>query len=176
MSEQQLFFLYELAKVLASSIDLAEVTEYALDGACALLGTEQSFLYLLDEKGELLPHAGRGLTTKELEDLADFLGPGMAGRQVVAAAHPQSMAGAVLAAPLVAQDQVQGLVGVATVYERHFTRVEEERLEAVAHLMSLALENARLHDKAQRELVILRRLMQAAHRMAEGTLTPGEAA
>jgi hypothetical protein len=65
---------------------------------------------------------------------------------------------------------------VATVYARKFTPQEEERLEAVAHLVSLALENARLHDKAERELVVLRRLMQAAHKMAEGTLTPAEAA
>lgn len=176
MSEQQLYFLYELAKVLASSIDLDEVTENALDGACALLGTEQGFLYVLDDKGELRPHAGRGLSTTELEDLADFLACGVVERRAVLAAHPQSMAGTVLAAPLVAQGQAQGLLGVATVYARDFTRQEEERLAAVANLVALALENARQHDRTQRELVILRRLMQAAQKVAEGTLTPAEAA
>jgi len=175
VSEQQLYFLYELAKVLASSIDLAEVTENALDGACALLGTEQGFLYFLDDKGELCPHAGRGLSSSELENLADFLFDCLVERRTAIAAHPQSMAGTVLAAPLLVQNQVQGLLGVATVYAREFTRREEERLGAVANLVALALENARLHDKAQRELVILRRLMQAAHKMAEGTLTPEEA-
>lgn len=176
MSEQQLYFLYELAKVLASSIDLDEVTENALDGACALLGTEQGFLHFLDDKGELHPHAGRGLEGQELEDLADFLVCCVLEQRTVVAAHPQSMPGTVLAAPLVAQNQVQGLLGVATVYAREFTRQEEERLAATANLVALALENARLHDRAQRELVILRRLMQAAHKMAEGTLTPAEAA
>jgi hypothetical protein len=176
VSEQQLYFLYELAKVLASSIDLAEVTEYALDGACALLGTEQGFIYFLDDRGELRPHAGRGLNTQELENLADFLVRCVLEQRTATATHPQSMAGTVLAAPLMVQKQVQGLIGVATVYARDFTRQEEERLGAVAHLAALALENARLHDKAQRELVILRRLMHAAHKMAEGTLTPGEAA
>ncbi len=175
-SSQQLYFLYELAKVLASSINLAEVTELALDGACALLGTEQGFLYFLDEQGELAPHASRGLTTTELEGLADYLWGDIGERRPATAAHPKSMAGAVLAAPLVAHNQVQGAVGVATVYERHFTPAEKERLSAVAHLVSLALENARLHEKAQRELAILRRLMQAVHKMAEGQLTPAEAA
>lgn len=175
-SAKQLYFLYELAKVLAVSIDLQEVTELALDGACALLGTEQGFIYFLDEKGELTPHAGRGLTVGELEGLADYLWGGIGERRLVATAHPQSMVGAVLAAPLVAHNQVQGAVGVATVYERRFAADEEERLAAVAHLVSLALENARLHEKAQRELAILRRLMQAVHKMAEGRLTPAEAA
>ena len=56
---------------------------------------------------------------------------------------------------LVAHNQAAGLFGVATVYTRRFTPEEQERLASVANLASLALENARLHDRAQRELAML---------------------
>ncbi len=183
-SSRELFFLYELAKVFASSIDLAEVTEYVLDGTCALLGTEQGFIYFLDDDGALCTHAARGLSDDDLRFLAERLqpvladrpGPAVAERRALTMEHPRRAEGAVLAAPLVAHNKVQGVFGVATVYARRFTPQEQERLASVANLASLALENACLHDRAQKELAMLRRLIQAAQSIGTGEMTREQAA
>lgn len=175
-SSRELFFLYELAKVFVSSIDLAEVTEYILDGTCALLGAERGFLYFLDDAGRLQPHAVRGLDAEEQRLLVEALRPAIAERRIVGVERPFGPEGAAIAAPLVVRNQVQGLLGVATAYARRFTAQEEERLSTVANLASLALENARMHDRVQRERDILLRLIQAAQKMEAGKLTAEEAA
>jgi GAF domain-containing protein len=175
-SSRELFFLYELAKVFASSIDLAEVTEYVLDGTCALLGAEQGFIYFLDDDGALCTHAAHGLNDDDLRFLAERLRPAVAERRALTMEHPCRAEGAVLAAPLVAHNQVQGVIGVATAYARRFTPQEQERLASVANLASLALENACLHDRAQKELAMLRRLIQAAQSIGTGEMTKEQAA
>jgi GAF domain-containing protein len=173
---RDLYFLYELAKVLASSIDLAEVTEYVLDGVCALLGAEQGFIYFLDGDDGLSVHTARGLDADDLQQLAERLRPALVEHKPIAADHPRSTEGAALGAPLVAHNKAQGLIGVATVYTRRFTPQEHERLCAVSNLASLALENARLHDRAQHELATLRRLVQAAQSVGMGEMTREQAA
>jgi GAF domain-containing protein len=173
---RELYFLYELAKALAASIDLAEVTEYALDGACALLGAEQGFVYFKDDTGVLCIHAARELTDDDLRLLVGRLQPILAERQPAAIAHPSSDKGEALAAPLVAQNEDQGVIGVATAYARNFTAQEIERISAVANLASLALENARMHERAQRELAMSRRLIQAAQAMGAGAMSKEQAA
>jgi GAF domain-containing protein len=175
-SSQELFFLYELAKALAASIELGEATENVIDGTCALLGTEQGFLYTVDPTGTLVPHASRGLPEADLRALVGQVQPAVAERRALAIEHPHNPQGAILVAPLLARNAVQGLVGVGTAYARRFTPQEQERLASVAHLASLALENARMHEKVQREVAVLRRLIQAAQRMAAGQLSAEEAA
>ena len=175
-SSHELFFLYELAKAFAASIDLAEVTEYVLDGACALLGAEQGFIFFVDDDGALYTHATRGLNDDELRFLAERL-PGLtAERQAVTLEHPRHAEGAILAAPLVAHNKETGMIGVATIYTRRFTPQERARLASVANLASLALENASLHDRVQRELAMLRRLIQAAQSIGMGEMTKEQAA
>jgi len=175
-SSRELYFLYELAKAFASSIELAEVTENVLDGTCALLGTEQGFLLLVDDEGALRPHASRGLSSDALEVLSGQLGPAMSERRALLLAHPSSPEGAMLATPLLVRDRVLGLVGVSTAYSRRFSSQEEDRLAAVANLGSLAMENARMHEKVQKELALMRRLIGAAQKMEAGLLTAEEAA
>ena len=175
-SSRELFFLYELAKAFAASIDLAEVTEYVLDGACALLGAEQGFIFFVDDGGALTTHSARGLDDAELHFLAGHLPGIVAERRAVTLEHPRNAEGAILAAPLVTHNKETGMIGVATIYTRRFTLQEQERLASVANLASLALENASLHDRAQRELAMLRRLIQAAQSMGMGEMTKEQAA
>ena len=176
-SSRELFFLYELAKAFADSLDLAEVTEYVLDGACALLGAEQGFIFfVVGDGGALTTHSARGLNDDELHVLAERLQAAAAERRAVTLEHPRNAEGAILAAPLVAHNKETGMIGVATVYARRFTPQEQERLTSVANLASLALENASLHDRAQRELAMLRRLIQAAQSMGMGEMTKEQAA
>lgn len=160
-SSYELFFLYELAKVLASSIDLSEVLEYVLDGTCALLGAEQGFVSFLDGDGMLRSRASRGLTHDDLRSLSDQLRPALSERQPRATDHPSSAEGTALGTPLVTRNEVRGLLGVSTAYSREFTDKERERLTAVANLSSLALENARLYERVQHELALGRRIQQS---------------
>ncbi|MBN1484489.1 MAG: SpoIIE family protein phosphatase [Chloroflexia bacterium] len=153
-SAQELYFLYQLAKSLALSIDLDEVMEYVIDGTCALLGAEQGFCCFLDHAGRLRPHTARGLQAADLDALARPFQGALDERRPIACAHPQSAQGAVLAAPLLVRNQVQGLLGVATVYERQFSPVEQKRLTNVANLAALALDNARLYERVQQELAL----------------------
>ena len=74
-SAQELYFLYELAKVFSSSLELNEVAEYILDGTCALIGTEQGFLCSLETPAEgqlpvLTPYILREITSSTLQSLA----------------------------------------------------------------------------------------------------------
>lgn len=160
-SSQELFFLYQLAQVFASTIDLAEITEYVIDGTCALLGAEQGFLYFLDSDGVLRPHEARGLRAEELDLLAERFLPTLAEHRPIATAHPGAPEGVVLATPLVSHEEIHGLVGVATAYERQWTPQEHERLTAVANLAALALENARLYQRVQKDLALGRRIQQS---------------
>jgi GAF domain-containing protein len=175
-SSRELYFLYELAKAFAASLDLAEVTEFVLDGACALLGAEQGFIFFADEVGALTTHSARGLNDDDLHFLAERLQGVAAERRTVTLEHPRHAEGAIVAAPLIAHNKEAGMIGVATGYTRRFTPQEQERLASVANLASLALENASLHDRAQRELVMLRRLIQAAQSMGMGEMTREQAA
>ncbi len=184
-SAQELYFLYELAKVFSSSLDLNEVAEYILDGACALIGTEQGFLCRLelptpdtvtDPGGlpTLNPYTLRGVSPSTLQALTGRLQPTWNSRQGVNLSQPEAVSGEwkdLLAAPLVVRDQVHGLLGVATATARAFTHREQQRLVSVANLAALALENARLHDQIQREVQVLRRLIHAAQQVGEGRLT-----
>lgn len=200
---QELYFLYELAKVFSSSLELSEVAEYILDGACALMGTEQGILCVLEISGVSGPGAEpwsneekpaaplpesrtvlrplrlRNLSTRALEALAPCLEPVWGNRQVVTLSQRVAEADAwqdLAAAPLIVRDQVQGVLGVLTTSARAFTPREQERLASVASLGALALENARLHDQIQREVQMLRRLVQAAKEMGVGQLSVEEIA
>ncbi len=175
-SSRELFFLYELAKAFAASIDLAEVTEDVLDGTCALLGAEQGFIFFVDDDGALITHSARGLNDDELHFLVGHLPETVAERRPVTLEHPRNAEGAILAVPLVAHNPGTGMIGVATIYTRRFTPEEQERLASIANLASLALENASLHDRAQREVTTLRRLIQAAQSMGLGEMTKEQAA
>lgn len=191
-SAQELFFLYELAKVFSSSLNIDEVAEYILDGACALIGTEQGFLCelelpraaaadhapdpipLSEAQPGLRPYVLRDLSLPALQTLTPQLHPVWASRQGVYLSQTEAGSGGwkdLLAAPLIVRDQVHGILGVSTATARAFTAREQERLVSVANLGALALENARLHDQIQREVQMLRRLIQAAQQMGEGKLS-----
>jgi len=69
-----------------------------------------------------------------------------------------------------ARDQVHGVLE----FDCYRAPVYCSRIGAAgfcANLGAMALENARLHDKIQREVQMLRRLIQAAQQMGDGQLS-----
>lgn len=147
----EVYSLHELAKLLASSIELEPVVTYILDGLCGLLGTETSFLYSYEpEEGllRLLRIHGPGCDLPET--LSDTTSHWIA--QAARAQAPQIVTCGDLSLAVTAlrsHDTIQGLVGIGTRAARQFTPAEMERLVASSHLAAVALENARLHARIQ---------------------------
>ncbi len=156
----ELYFLHEMLKDFAATLDLAQVLSHVLDSACALLGTEGSFIYLYEPsegglvlRGQQGPAWGWVAKTKPTE--------GILG-QVATARQPQVMAPGDWAGlsqeqnlsgiltPLSSQEHVLGVLGIATAMSRSFRQAEVHRFLALANLASLAIENARLHESMQR--------------------------
>jgi len=165
-----LYFLHELAKLFSSSIELEAVLDYVTDGVCGLLGTEASFVYLADHAGDLHPRLVRALRRDEetFQQLKALSARVARERCPVTVAYEEPPAGlALLAVPLVARDEVQGVLGLATQSglgaartPRVFTPREVDRLAAIGNLASLAVENARLFAAVQRELATARTIQQ----------------
>ena len=67
------------------------------------------------------------------------------------------------------------MIGVTSAQARRFVPVEQERLASVAYLAGLALENARMYERSQREVTVLLDLVQTAHLMESGQLSREQA-
>ncbi len=157
-----LYFLHELAKLFSSSIELDAVLDYVTDGVCGLLGAEASFVYLADHAGDLHPRTIRALRRDEetLRHLKAFSTRVARERRPITKNYDEPPWGlTLLAVPLIARDEVRGVLGLATQLglgaartPRAFTPREVDRLAAIGHLASLAVENARLYAAVQHEL------------------------
>jgi transcriptional regulator with GAF, ATPase, and Fis domain len=66
--QRRLAALYEVSKVLGSSLDLNEVLNQVMDAIIRLTGAERGFLMLFDEGGELEVKAARNVARETLEE------------------------------------------------------------------------------------------------------------
>jgi serine phosphatase RsbU (regulator of sigma subunit) len=149
-----------------AQLSLAHTLETAIDRIVELLGVERVAVYLRDD-GRLQPVAGRGLVGPHARVgerlLALSLGP-YRGRgalilrdvgEVAALEHvrgelAESGIDAVLAVPLLARDEVIGLIAVYPPTGRAIDENEAALMSALAAQLAVAVENARLHDEATR--------------------------
>ncbi len=151
-----------------SELSLAHTLETAVEGVCELLGTDRLAVYLVEEDGERLePAAARGLTGPHVrvgERLLELvLGPSR-GRGLLlvpdAAADPR-LTGvrealeevgieAALAVPLRVREELIGLLAVYPDRGRPLTENEESLMLALAAQLAVAVQNARLHERAER--------------------------
>jgi serine phosphatase RsbU (regulator of sigma subunit) len=148
-----------------SQLSLAHTLETAVARVSELLDADRLAVYLRDEN-RLFPAAGLGLAGPH-ERLAERLleltiGPlrsrGMLVVEDVAAdsrlggvADAAAEAGieAVIAVPLLAQDEVIGLLGVFPAKGRVLTENESALLAALAAQLAVAVQNAQLHERAK---------------------------
>src|SRR6266540_3457158 len=151
-----------------SELSLAHTLETAVEGVCELLGTDRLAVYLVEEDGERLePAAARGLTGPHVrvgERLLELvLGPSR-GRGLLlvpdAAADPR-LTGvrealeevgieAALAVPLRVREELIGLLAVYPDRGRPLTENEESLMLALGAQLAVAVQNARLHERAER--------------------------
>jgi signal transduction histidine kinase/ActR/RegA family two-component response regulator len=173
-AESHLEILRTIAEALSQSLDVEEVLHIALDALTRVTGHEISSLHLVSPEGTTLHlHGDRGLRP-QLRQVNRVLpvGQGLIG-QVAATGrtiHVGDVQGSAdllpAASAVVGHEGIRGFVCVAI--QRHgrilgtlslgrrgrepFTDAEVSLVEASAHQIGLALENARLYAETRRQL------------------------
>lgn len=161
--------LQETALGLVGRLDLNDLLQTILERAGELVGTKNGYVFLLDpETNEMVMRVGVG-------EYENFVGtrarPGVAlagkvwetGAAVVVddyrswseriADPSRDVLRAVVGVPLTSGEQVVGILGLAHLEpQRRFGPEEMDLLTRFAALASVALDNARLYEAAQREL------------------------
>ncbi|MGB7876957.1 MAG: diguanylate cyclase [Anaerolineales bacterium] len=162
--------LQETTFDLHSSLDLDVVLRNIVERACKLLGTTHGYLYILiEETEELVPVVGIGA----LEEALDYKvakGEGVAGtvwdtKKHIVVNNYDTWSGrssgfsygairSIVGMPLLLSDRFIGVFGVAYGFEIDITFSDEDVsvLSRFADLAVVALQNARLFDKSQKEI------------------------
>jgi serine phosphatase RsbU (regulator of sigma subunit) len=148
-----------------AQLSLAHTLETALDRVAELLEADRLAVYLRDEGG-LQPVAARGLVGPHLHVAERLLALGLGrfrGRETVHVAEApssplleevrgavaESAIEAVLAVPLVAHEEVIGLLAVYLPAARRIEENEAALVGALAAQLAVVVENARLHERAK---------------------------
>jgi serine phosphatase RsbU (regulator of sigma subunit) len=175
VAEQRRFLADELERSRAlltivgqaiSELSLAHTLDTAVDRVCELLSSDRLAVYLLED-GHLETAAERGLTGPHVrigERLLELaLGPGRGRGLVLVPDASEARLGpvrgaveelgieAVLAVPLRAGDELIGLLAAYLERGRTLTGNEESLLLALAAQLAVAVQNATLHEKVERE-------------------------
>jgi signal transduction histidine kinase len=192
---QRLAGLYEVSRVLGSSLDVDEVLNQVMDSIISLTGAERGFLMLIDPDGELEVQAARNFNQETISE-AEFefsqsvvRAVAETGDQVVttnAVEDPRFSAKAsvvthslrsIQCVPLRARGKIIGVVYVDNrIRSGVFDEEDAEMLAAFAAQAAVAIENARLFtmtDEALEARVMELSMMQQIDRELNETLDFG---
>jgi len=166
--------LYTVAKTVNSTLDLKTVLNACAESTAQTLGFKGCSIRLLDQNRERLVLAAHyGLSHEYLEKGPVFAGRSLSevlqGKSIAImdakndprAQYPEAAAkegiASILGVPLVARDNIIGVMRVYTATLHEFTDEEIEFLQAAANLSALAIQNATLYDHIKREVEELRK-------------------
>lgn len=169
--QQRLGALYEVSRLIGSSLDLQTVLDQVMDAIIKLTGAERGFLMLLDDDGNLVPRVARNIDQQTL-DSGDFHVSRTVTRQVVESGQPVLTTNAqedprfagqasvianalrsIMATPLRVRGQVTGVVYVDNrVREGLFKQEDLAALDAFAGQAGIAIDNARLFGETDEAL------------------------
>jgi signal transduction histidine kinase len=155
--------LYNVSRLLGTSLDLQTVLDQVMDAIIQLTGAERGFLMLRDDDGGLTVQAARGLDQQALSS-DNFRYSRTIANQVLDNGEPVVTTNAVqdprfaaqasivsqslrsiMAAPLRARGGIIGVVYVDNrVHANLFEQEDLDALEALAGQAAIAIENARL--------------------------------
>jgi len=180
--------LHQTTLGLINRLDIDELLHDLVKQACALVGVESGYVYLIDEDtNRLRVQVATGAAINYVGNTIEA-GQGMAGRiwqtkeplvvddystwEHRITIHGYQRLRAVAAVPLMSGDRVVGVLGLESTAEgRKFGDREVEILVKFAQLASIALENARLYSLAQKQLAerkqVEEALRESDHQMAE---------
>ncbi len=194
--QRRLAALYEVSKVLGSSLDLGQVLNQVMDAIIRLTGAERGFLMLFDDQGELEVKAARNMARETLEEEEFAISRSVirtvaeTGEQVVttnAAEDPRFATQSSVVAhhlrsiqcvPLRARGKIIGVIYVDNrIRTGVFDEADLEMLSTFAAQAAIAIENARLFtmtDEALAARVEELSMMQEIDRQLNETLDFGK--
>jgi PAS domain S-box-containing protein len=170
---RELAALYDVTAVASASLDLDTVMEKSLDRVLEVIGCQIGGIHLLDEDSrEVCLAAWRNIPDEVIADIhAMPVGHGVAGR-VISQGAPlvvQAMADdpdaapaarrilgqqGYVGAPMRAKGQVVGVLSVIGTERRQFSAEEVALLASIADQIGVAVDNARLFERAERLAVV----------------------
>jgi GAF domain-containing protein len=179
--ERELGALYATARSLTALGELDAVLESIVREAHELVGTDFTYLSLVDPEGELRLKASQGTISSTFNQAHVPAGTGVGGRVIATGAPawvsnylkardlphdrtfddlvvPEGMV-ALLGVPLLVGEEVIGVLFAADRTERPFEHDEVALLSAFADHAAIALNNARLYDESRSAL----KQLQAAY-------------
>ena len=164
--------LYRADEVLHRSLHLGDVLSGLVDLASEILGADKTSVLVWDNQHErLVPGATRGFRPESVARMSHALGEGITGRVAmtnrpiaVQDAHtdprvvhhitdPEGIR-SLLHVPIHVGGEVFGVFGVNYCTSRGFTGDEQRMLESLASRAAVAIENARLYERAQQAAVL----------------------
>jgi PAS domain S-box-containing protein len=171
--------LYRADEVLHRSLRLEDVLQGLVNLATDFMGTDKSLVLVWDASHQaLVPRAARGFPPESLAGVAVEPGEGVAGRVAITgrsiavedtARRPHSTRKftdapgirAFICIPIQVSGEVFGIFSVHYTQPHVFTNDEKRMLEALAQRAALAIENARLFERAQEAAVLEERQRMA---------------
>ncbi len=169
--QKRLAALYEVSRVLGSSLDLQIVLDQVMDAIIQLTEAERGFLMLLDDDGNLRVRVARNLDQESLES-GEFAVSRTISHEVVNSGSPVVSTNAqtdprfagqasiiaralrsIMASPLRARGNIIGVVYVDNRMRAGiFSEKDLEVLEAIAAQAAIAIDNARLYGEKDQAL------------------------
>ncbi|GAB4575959.1 MAG: hypothetical protein Kow0077_30060 [Anaerolineae bacterium] len=193
---QQLAALYEVSRLIGSSLDLQEVLDQVMDAILKLTGAERGYLMLLDDDGNLVPRVARNIDQKTL-DSSEFHVSRTVVRQVVDSNQPVLTTNAqedprfagqasvvanalrsIMATPLRVRGRVIGVVYVDNRARAGLFKPQDlSALDTFAGQAAIAIENARLFaetDQALQERVAELSMLRRVDRDLNEAISAGQ--
>ena len=168
---RELSFLHEVAQLASSARSWDEMLRIVIDRTTDAMGAEVSSLYLLEKpEGVLRLEATNGLNRRAIGRATLRLGEGITGwvanaRVPLGARDVRSEPRwkwvpevdekrftSMLSVPVVARDEVIGVMNVQTVEARDFGREEIDFLQTIANQVAGIIEKGRLQRESERKL------------------------
>jgi signal transduction histidine kinase len=197
VDQRSLAALYEVSRVIGSSLDLQTVLDQVMDAIIQLTGAERGFLMLLDHDGKLEVQAARNFDQETL-DGSEIAVSRTITRQVINSGRPVVTTNAqtdpryagqasivahalrsIMATPLRARGLIMGVIYVDNrVRSGIFSEKNLEFLDAFAAQAAVAIDNARLYgakDQALADRVEELTMLQWIDRQLNETLDTSHA-
>lgn len=167
---QEFSALNAIASTASQSLDLDEILKATLDKVLETIGVEAGGIYLLDQgDNKLVAKVYRGVSPEFVEETMTWDGSlarrGLrSGEPIVVediskeaeltrmAAREEGLR-SYISVPLKSKDKVVGVMDVITRRSRRFAPGDVELLTSVGNQICVAIENARLYEAAQREII-----------------------
>jgi signal transduction histidine kinase/DNA-binding NarL/FixJ family response regulator len=173
--QQRTSLMLRAVRTVSDPAQLDQTLKQIVEGIRAAVGVHHCGVFLLDAEGNLMSHAATENLIRERCQGQHFRRMSPVARtlfqEVMEARKPAICDDArydpranreaaehlgvrsILGVPMEAAGRQLGVVVIATLDETHaFTAEEVELVWGIAHLLALALENARLYDETQRQL------------------------